>query len=272
MKSLEEISRQLVAREAPVCLSGLKGGARTAALAELARAHGDRPMLVIAPSSKACDALGDDLRSLLGGDDGEGAARIKAFPRHDTLPYERFSPQPFVVAQRMELLYRWLSDAGEAAATPITVAPWTALTLRVPSRDAVRAALGGRARLVTVGFVVARPGDGDQNWHVDGVHRSPAEHRGAAGPGRSQRGQGQAETLIIQRRLEEKVGRLPSETRRRRRRTCVQVACRVHRRAPQQVVPGVGRLPAERARGDSGNAASRVHPCRREVPVKLELA
>ena len=141
LKSLEEISRKLSSREGPVRLSGLKGGARPAALAELARAHGDRPMLVIAPSSKACDALADDLRSLLGGDDGEAAARIKSFPRHDTLPYERFSPQPFVVVQRMELLYRWLSDAGESApAAPITVAPWTALTLRVPSRDAVRAA------------------------------------------------------------------------------------------------------------------------------------
>jgi transcription-repair coupling factor (superfamily II helicase) len=144
VKSLEEISRKVRTRDTTVCLTGLKSGARTAALAELARSHGDRPVLVICPSSKACDALGDDLRSMLGGENSEEAARIKAFPRHDTLPYERFSPQPFVVTQRMDLLYRWLSDEGGATGpkptTPIAVAPWSALTLRVPARRAVRAA------------------------------------------------------------------------------------------------------------------------------------
>jgi transcription-repair coupling factor (superfamily II helicase) len=59
---------------------------------------------------------------------------VRPFPHHDTPPYDRFSPQAFVIAQRMDVLYRW------AAAEPgaVVVAPWAALALRVPSRESVR--------------------------------------------------------------------------------------------------------------------------------------
>jgi transcription-repair coupling factor (superfamily II helicase) len=97
----------------------------------------------VTPSSKRCDALLEDLRIALGGDD---AARVRAFPRHDTPPYDRFSPQPFVIAQRMDILYRWLASAGSTQAgpiagdaAPVVVLPWTALAARVPSRAVVRA-------------------------------------------------------------------------------------------------------------------------------------
>ncbi|DAZ94422.1 TPA: hypothetical protein N0F65_002562 [Lagenidium giganteum] len=36
-----------------------------------------------------------------------------------------------------------------------------------------------RHRLEYIGCVVARPGDGDQNWHLDGVHRSMTEQERA---------------------------------------------------------------------------------------------
>ena len=145
MTSLEQVARKLTSREMPVCLTGLTGAARVAALAELVRAHGERPVLLLAASSKVCDALSDDVRSALGGTDAPAGQRVRAFPRHDTLPYERFSPQPFVVAQRMDLLYRWLADPGRSRsptseAAPIAVAPWSALALRVPPRERVRAA------------------------------------------------------------------------------------------------------------------------------------
>jgi transcription-repair coupling factor (superfamily II helicase) len=118
-------------------------------------------VLVIVPSAKAGDAFVGDLRAALG-EPGEGG-RVRAFPRHDTQPYERFSPQPFLVAQRMDVLYRWLATPAPAGArlrspsarcaaasrpcpgnpmpepAPVVVAPWTALALRVPSRDDVRA-------------------------------------------------------------------------------------------------------------------------------------
>lgn len=179
LKSLEEIGRKVAARESAVCLSGLKGGARAAALAELVRTHGDRPLLILTTSSKACDGLGEDLRSVLGGDDGKAAARIGAYPRHDTLPYERFSPQPFVVTQRMDLLYRWLSDPGagtpsHAPAAPIVVAPWTALALRVPSKDAVRSATVH----LEVGHEVDRDSLFDRFAHAGYARMAIVEERG----------------------------------------------------------------------------------------------
>jgi len=119
-----------------VRLTGLKGAAPAVVGAELARAHGERPLLFLTPSSKTADSLVDDLRVALG--QTNGSDRVCTFPRHDTLPYDRFSPQPFVVAQRMDVLYRWLASAGGGPA-PIVVAPWTALATRVPSRDSVRA-------------------------------------------------------------------------------------------------------------------------------------
>jgi transcription-repair coupling factor (superfamily II helicase) len=135
---------RVMQRERPVHLVGLRGAARAVVTAQLVRAQGERPVLVLVPTAKAGDAFVDDLRAALGesGDDG----RVRPFPRPDTQPYERFSPQPFLVAQRMDVLYRWLASATPSADTiassepaPVVVAPWTALAMRVPSRESVRA-------------------------------------------------------------------------------------------------------------------------------------
>jgi len=137
---LRDLADRLERREGAVRLSGLRGAARAAVGAWLVRAHGDGPVLFLTPSSKAADRLIADLRTALGERDEEG--RVRAFPRHDTLPYDRFSPQGFVVARRMDVLYRWLAASGRGPGdepAPVVVAPWTALLLPVPSRDAVRA-------------------------------------------------------------------------------------------------------------------------------------
>ena len=94
---------------------------------------------MIVPTAKAGDAFVADLACALGETPGTG--RLRAFPRYDTQPYERFSPQPFVVAQRMDVLYRWLASSSASARAepaPIVVAPWTALAPRVPTRELVR--------------------------------------------------------------------------------------------------------------------------------------
>jgi transcription-repair coupling factor (superfamily II helicase) len=140
--SLERVVTQVMERSRPVRLTGLRGASRAVVGARLAMAHGDAPVLFLTANAKAADALLDDLRTCLG--EREDARRTRPFPRHDTIPYDRFSPQPFVVAQRMDVLYRWLAAAGAPGAprqepAPIVVAPWTALALRVPSREAVRA-------------------------------------------------------------------------------------------------------------------------------------
>jgi transcription-repair coupling factor (superfamily II helicase) len=119
-------------------LTGLRGEANRVAASHLIRAHGDRPVLYVTAHSRAADAAALALRGLLG--EREDATRIRAFPRHDTLPFDRFSPQPFLVSQRMEILHRLdqgLIDADEAG--PIIIAPRSALALRVPSRQRLRA-------------------------------------------------------------------------------------------------------------------------------------
>ena len=142
LRDLAEVAARVRERTGAVHLTGLRGGARAAVVSELVRAEPSRAVLCLTPASKAGDALADDLRSMLG---DAGAQRLRAFPRHDTPPYDRFSPQPFVLAQRMDVLYRLLAAAGAGESSPsrepapIVVAPWTALATRVPSRAAVRA-------------------------------------------------------------------------------------------------------------------------------------
>jgi transcription-repair coupling factor (superfamily II helicase) len=157
VRDLPDVIERVLKRDGPVRLTGLRGGARAAVVAHLVRAHGDRPVLVLVPTAKAGDAFLDDLRAALG-EPAEGGGRVCTFPRYDTQPYERFSPQPFVVAQRMDALYRWLASPppGEGARPaepgPVVVAPWTALAPRVPARELVR----GRSVHLEVGQSIDR--------------------------------------------------------------------------------------------------------------------
>jgi transcription-repair coupling factor (superfamily II helicase) len=140
VRSLDDLLSRVLARKGAVRLTGLRGSARAWAGAELVRAlwqqAGEaRSALFVTPDAKSADALAEDLRVLLGEPPAEEGGRVRPFPRHDTLPYDRFSPQPFVVAQRMDVLHRWASGDGDA----VVVAPITSLALRVPSRAALRA-------------------------------------------------------------------------------------------------------------------------------------
>ncbi len=105
-EALRELAEKIERRTEPLRLTGLRGSSRALMAAELIRAHPDQPALILAPSAKRCDALVEDLRSTLGSE--ISAERLCAFPRHDTLPYDRFSPQPFLITARTHVLYRWL--------------------------------------------------------------------------------------------------------------------------------------------------------------------
>jgi transcription-repair coupling factor (superfamily II helicase) len=119
-----------------VRLQGLRGGARAATIVRLADAHAELPTLVLTVGAKETDRLVDDLRAAFG---EEGDLRVRPFPHPDAGPYDRFSPQPLVVAQRMEVLHR-LAAPLPGEPPPVLVAPWSALAFRVPSREAVRRA------------------------------------------------------------------------------------------------------------------------------------
>jgi transcription-repair coupling factor (superfamily II helicase) len=142
LQSLDDVAERVAERRRAVRITGLRGAARGVMGAHLVRAHGDRPVLFITPTAKAADAFAADLRAALGEPEEDG--RVREFPRHDTQPYERFSPQPFLVAKRMDVLYRWLASPFPTAGVapepaPVVVAPWTALAVRVPTRESVRA-------------------------------------------------------------------------------------------------------------------------------------
>ena len=118
-------------------LTGFRGATNRVAASHLIRAHGDRMVLYVTAHSRAADAAALALRGLLGA--REDTTRIRAFPRHDTLPFDRFSPQPFLVSQRMEILHRLdQSQLDETGGHPIVIAPRSALSLRVPSRNRLR--------------------------------------------------------------------------------------------------------------------------------------
>jgi transcription-repair coupling factor (superfamily II helicase) len=134
VRDLGDVAERVRRRRGAVQLVGLRGAAGAVVGARLALAHGAAPLLFLAADSKRADVLLEDLRSALGEPPAEEGGRVRPFPRHDSAPYDRFSPQPFVTAQRMDVLYRLL--AGER---PVVVAPWTALALRVPARSAVEA-------------------------------------------------------------------------------------------------------------------------------------
>jgi len=136
VRSLADVVERVRARRGPVQLAGLRGAAGALVAARLVGALAPRAALALAPDSKRADVLLEDLRVALGEPPPEEGGRVRPFPRHDTAPYDRFSPQPFVTAQRMDVLYRLL-DPG--AGPTLVVAPWTALALRVPARAAVRA-------------------------------------------------------------------------------------------------------------------------------------
>ena len=97
---LAELAARLRARTAPARLVGLRGAARAVAIARLIEANAGAVTLVVAVGAKAADALLEDLRLVMGEALPERGGRVRMFPPPDTTPYDRFSPQPFVVAQR----------------------------------------------------------------------------------------------------------------------------------------------------------------------------
>jgi transcription-repair coupling factor (superfamily II helicase) len=153
VRDLDDVIARVREREGPLRLTGLRGAAVAVVGARLVEAHPGRAVLFLAAHAKAADALLEDLRAALGEPPLDEGGRLRLFPRHDSLPYERFSPQPFVVAQRMDVLYRWLAHGpGTPEPAPVVVAPWTALAMRVPARETVR----GRSVHLEVGQTTDR--------------------------------------------------------------------------------------------------------------------
>ncbi|WP_447934366.1 transcription-repair coupling factor [Stenotrophomonas lactitubi] len=71
-------------------------------LAQAARTH-DAPVLVVARDNHGANQIEADLHTLLGGDP---SLPVVAFPDWETLSYDRFSPHPDIISQRLSALHR----------------------------------------------------------------------------------------------------------------------------------------------------------------------
>ncbi|HET6396042.1 MAG TPA: transcription-repair coupling factor, partial [Pseudoxanthomonas sp.] len=71
-------------------------------LVRAARAH-DGPLLFVARDNQGAHQVESDLHTLLGED---AALPVVPFPDWETLPYDRFSPHPDIVSQRLAALQR----------------------------------------------------------------------------------------------------------------------------------------------------------------------
>ncbi len=95
----------------------------------------------MSPTSTRADSFARDLQTFSG-------EEIEVFPRHDTPPFDRFSPQPEVEARRMSLLYGLLAAGRETRLTLVT--PWSALLRRVLPREELRTRVTHLERGMTV--------------------------------------------------------------------------------------------------------------------------
>ena len=100
--------------------------------ARAARAHG-APLLLVARDTHAAHQLEADLHTLLGRD---ADLPVVLFPDWETLPWDRFSPHPDIVSQRLATLLR-LPSLDRAA---VVIVPVQTLLQRLPP---LRYAVGG---------------------------------------------------------------------------------------------------------------------------------
>ncbi len=94
---LPKAGRQRVSWRAPASTSALAW-----AIAQAAAVHAG-PLIVVARDNQAAHQLDTDLRTLLSAD---ASLPVLPFPDWETLPYDRFSPHPDIVSQRLATLYR----------------------------------------------------------------------------------------------------------------------------------------------------------------------
>ena len=81
-------------------VAGLPEGADALVLAELARTTGGQDILHVARDGQRLERLQDGLRFF------SPERKVLVFPAWDCLPYDRLSPHPDIVAERLETLSR----------------------------------------------------------------------------------------------------------------------------------------------------------------------
>jgi len=110
-------------------IAGLPEGADALVLAELARATGGTDILHVARDGQRLERLQDGLRFF------SPEREVLVFPAWDCLPYDRMSPHPDIVAERLETLSRLAAPKAPGSPARIILASVGAALQRVPPRS-----------------------------------------------------------------------------------------------------------------------------------------
>src|SRR4051794_27676085 len=110
-------------------IAGLPEGADAWALAELARSTGGQDILHVARDGQRLERLQDGLRFFA------PEREVLVFPAWDCLPYDRMSPHPDIVAERLETLARLAAPRKPGMPARIVLASAGAALQRVPPRS-----------------------------------------------------------------------------------------------------------------------------------------
>ncbi|MBL6613385.1 MAG: transcription-repair coupling factor [Reyranella sp.] len=129
-------------------IAGLPEGADALALAELARTTGGQDILHVARDGHRLERLQDGLRFFA------PEREVLVFPAWDCLPYDRMSPHPDIVAERLQTLVRLAAPKKPGSPARIILASVGAVLQKVPPHSLYAEA----AKVVRKGETV------DANW------------------------------------------------------------------------------------------------------------
>ncbi len=110
-------------------IAGLPEGADALALAEIAMTTGGQDILHVARDGQRLERLQDGLRFFAPG------REVLVFPAWDCLPYDRLSPHPDIVAERLQTLARLATPKTPGAPARIVLASAGAALQKVPPRS-----------------------------------------------------------------------------------------------------------------------------------------
>ena len=157
--SLSDIAARIQARAAAWRLFGAPEGADALVLAELARASGGGDLLYVVRDGNRLERLEESLRFFAPG------RAVLTFPAWDCLPYDRQSPHPDIVGERLSTLATLATPKTPGSPGRIVLASVGAVLQRVPKRDTLAGVvftLKAGGRLDTAALQVFLAGNGYQ--------------------------------------------------------------------------------------------------------------
>jgi len=129
MASLAERLSVLHRKAGRWTIAGLPEGADSLALAEIATTTGGQDILHVARDGQRLERLQDGLRFFA------PEREVLVFPAWDCLPYDRLSPHPDIVAERLQTLARLATPKKPGAPSRIVLASVGAALQKVPPRS-----------------------------------------------------------------------------------------------------------------------------------------